>query len=184
LLPFGARLEFGFLSRFEKKTMKKIDLGQTIQILANVGVIAGIVFLAIEVRTNTATNQLAVIDGVSSRWVQLLGQPIVNSDFAAVLAKKESGEALGAAEEMQWFSWINQWEAHADYVFDLFASGVISKEDFRRRFQGFRDFATNDLVRADFESRYSFERRGIGRDFPIFLLGTDAEFEEILQTYD
>lgn len=33
--------------------MKKIDLGQTITILANIGVIAGIVFLAYEMRQNT-----------------------------------------------------------------------------------------------------------------------------------
>ena len=32
--------------------MKKIDLGQTINILANVGVIAGIVFLAFELQQN------------------------------------------------------------------------------------------------------------------------------------
>ena len=32
--------------------MKKIDLGQTITILANIGVIAGIVFLAVELRQN------------------------------------------------------------------------------------------------------------------------------------
>jgi hypothetical protein len=32
--------------------MKKIDLGQTIQLLANLGVIAGIVFLAVEARQN------------------------------------------------------------------------------------------------------------------------------------
>ena len=32
--------------------MKKIDLGQTITILANMGVIAGIVFLGIEIRQN------------------------------------------------------------------------------------------------------------------------------------
>ena len=32
--------------------MKKIDLGQTITILANVGVIAGIVFLAVELQQN------------------------------------------------------------------------------------------------------------------------------------
>ena len=34
--------------------MKKLDLGQTIQILANAGVIAGIIFLAIEIRQNNA----------------------------------------------------------------------------------------------------------------------------------
>ena len=33
--------------------MKKIDLGQSITILANLGVIAGIIFLAIEVQQNT-----------------------------------------------------------------------------------------------------------------------------------
>jgi len=33
--------------------MKKIDLGQTVAVLANVGVIAGIIFLAIEVQQNT-----------------------------------------------------------------------------------------------------------------------------------
>ena len=35
--------------------MKKMDLGQTVSILANVGVIAGIVFLAVEIRQNQAT---------------------------------------------------------------------------------------------------------------------------------
>ena len=34
--------------------MKGINVGQTIQILANVGVIAGLVFLAIEVGQNQA----------------------------------------------------------------------------------------------------------------------------------
>ncbi len=38
--------------------MKKIDLGQTITILANIGVIAGIVFLGIELRQN---NELLVV---------------------------------------------------------------------------------------------------------------------------
>ena len=32
--------------------MKKLDLGQTITILANIGVIAGIVFLGLEIRQN------------------------------------------------------------------------------------------------------------------------------------
>jgi len=34
--------------------MKRIDLGQTIGILANLGVIAGIVFLAVEIGQNQA----------------------------------------------------------------------------------------------------------------------------------
>jgi len=41
--------------------MKKIDLGQTITILANVGVIAGIVFLGIEVQQNSTQIERATI---------------------------------------------------------------------------------------------------------------------------
>ena len=35
--------------------MRKFDLGQAIQVVANVGVLAGIVFLAVEVRQNQST---------------------------------------------------------------------------------------------------------------------------------
>jgi hypothetical protein len=38
--------------------MKKIGLGQTIQILANLGVVAGIIFLAFELRQNTTASRL------------------------------------------------------------------------------------------------------------------------------
>ncbi len=41
--------------------MKNIDLGQTLTILANVGVIAGIVFLGIEVRQNSTQIEQATI---------------------------------------------------------------------------------------------------------------------------
>ena len=51
--------------------MKKIELGQAITILANVGVIIGIVFLAIEVRHASDATRLQTIEGVSAGWFQL-----------------------------------------------------------------------------------------------------------------
>ena len=49
--------------------MKKIDLGQAISILANVGVIAGIVFLAVEIQQNTSAirsqSSIAVNDSLA-----------------------------------------------------------------------------------------------------------------------
>ena len=44
--------------------MKRIDLGQLIQILANVGVIAGIAFLAFELRQNTIASRAAAYQGL------------------------------------------------------------------------------------------------------------------------
>jgi len=51
--------------------MKKIEIGQAITILANVGVIIGIVFLAIEVRNASNATRLQTIDSVSAGWFQL-----------------------------------------------------------------------------------------------------------------
>jgi len=45
--------------------MKKIDLGQAINTLANLGVIAGIVFLAVEIRQN---NELLAADASFNRF--------------------------------------------------------------------------------------------------------------------
>ncbi len=47
--------------------MKKIDLGQTITILANVGVIAGIVFLGFEMRQNTVAVQSEASHGIQEQ---------------------------------------------------------------------------------------------------------------------
>lgn len=49
--------------------MKKIDLGQGAQILANIGVIAGIVFLAVELRQNKKT-------GVEPRFSKRIFEPM------------------------------------------------------------------------------------------------------------
>jgi len=47
--------------------MKRIDLGQTIQILANIGVIAGIVFLAIEVRQANNAVKSSTLQAIAER---------------------------------------------------------------------------------------------------------------------
>ena len=56
--------------------MKKIDLGQTIGILANVGVIAGIVFLAVELRQNNEllATQITATQAASAVTVSALDQ--------------------------------------------------------------------------------------------------------------
>ncbi len=48
--------------------MKKIDLGQSITILANVGVLAGIVFLGIEIRDSNTQAQIATLQDVTDQF--------------------------------------------------------------------------------------------------------------------
>ncbi len=81
--------------------MKKIDLGQTIGIVANIGVIAGILFLAVELRQN---NNLMIDEAERARaesrrqsWALLAD----NGELAAIMIKERDGEQLTAAEEFQ-----------------------------------------------------------------------------------
>jgi len=50
--------------------MKKIDLGQTITILANLGVIASLVFLGMQVRQEAAASRAATFQQLKDSWVQ------------------------------------------------------------------------------------------------------------------
>ena len=74
--------------------MKKIDLGQAITILANVGVVAGIVFLGLELRQN---NQFL---GAESRYNLLQNRHnvhlmvIQDDDVADLLVKARTEQEL------------------------------------------------------------------------------------------
>ncbi len=94
--------------------MKKLDLGQTMTILANVGVIAGIVFLGIELQQN---NELLAAqarrDQLDARAVTL--ESITeNSELALLSFKLENGEELTPLEQHRFEAWaVNnfiQWE--------------------------------------------------------------------------
>ena len=67
--------------------MKKIDLGQTITILANLGVIAGIVFLAVELRQNNALLQAQSRSDQNDRIISNVEAVYQNTDLATAVAK-------------------------------------------------------------------------------------------------
>lgn len=86
--------------------MKKIDLGQTISILANLGVLAGIVFLAIEVSQNQATleeqtrlNALSGREAASESFNNIRTLLLENPDLMQIWNKGNAGDELTAIEE-------------------------------------------------------------------------------------
>ena len=81
--------------------MKKIDVGQGVAILANLGVIAGILLLTLELRQNNELMSIqAQATAVSLRtevWRPTLEQP----DIAPLLLKDQRGEELSGEEELR-----------------------------------------------------------------------------------
>lgn len=79
----------------------KINIGQALQGIGNIGVILGIAFLAVEVRESTKATRAGVIDNYQNRWVEL-DLSLQNAALAGAWAKAiEHPEELTTAEILQ-----------------------------------------------------------------------------------
>ena len=75
--------------------MKKLDFGQTITILANVGVIAGIFFLALELRQN---NELLVAQTSYAQFNVERERRMIRVEHSDLVEKVVSGQPMTGAE--------------------------------------------------------------------------------------
>lgn len=80
--------------------MKKLDLGQMISILANIGVIAGIAFVAYELRQNNEFLQAQARESVHERRTSINLLPTVTPELASTIDKYDSGQPLSGAEQL------------------------------------------------------------------------------------
>jgi len=96
--------------------MKKIDFGQTIQILANVGVIAGLIFLAIEIAQNNELLQAEARRSQLDAWVNDYSGIVDNADVSRIVFAMNLNNGEGLSDEDKWrYSWwvrrmLNRWE--------------------------------------------------------------------------
>ena len=87
--------------------MKKVDLAQILTILANVGVIGGLVFVGLQLRQE---RQIALAEGTDDaaarnlEWVQTV------ADNAEVWRKGISGELLSETETLVYAEMVSAWE--------------------------------------------------------------------------
>jgi hypothetical protein len=109
--------------------MRKIDIGQAIGILANVGVIAGIVFLAVELRQNNdslaAQARLGELQARTARFRLTLN----NADLAEIQFKAIAGEPLTALERQRYFEFILYSFMHWRWEYEEFQSGRLADLD-------------------------------------------------------
>ena len=119
--------------------MKKIELGHTITILANIGVIAGIVFLAIELNQNTQQLALELRWQVNQRIVDNNRDLMGANPLPAFIKSVTDPEEL-TFDEFQVavalvFNFLNVWEDH----YFLYQAGLIADEEWK-------DFVREDIT--------------------------------------
>ena len=141
--------------------MKKIDFGQAIGILANVGVIAGIVFLAIEIRTSTEINRIAIQQNLSGNWLLINSQIASDADLAALIEKAFSGEELQAVEAQQFGAYVREYVTQSNMMLKLYDQGLITEDEVRSAFRATRDNASNNRFRQEIEAMRNERLRGL-----------------------
>ena len=107
--------------------MKKIDLGQAITILANVGVIAGILFLAIELQQN---NDLLSAQARAARIelkTDFEGSLYQNAELAEIIARAHANDELTEAEEIRLLWLGRRMLTSFQYVYNEYQQGMIEE---------------------------------------------------------
>ena len=109
--------------------MKKIDAGQMITILANLGVIAGIVFLAMELRQNNNLLASQARQNILEARAAYQQNVAVNAGGLADILQKAQSQELSATERFRlnvhWSLVLQNWES----IYQEVLSGPLSESD-------------------------------------------------------
>jgi len=111
--------------------MKKIDFSfsQTVAILANLGVISGIIFLAYELRQNNQLLEAQAREAMLERRTDANALVASNSDLAAIMAKAQAGESLTPAENVQLSALNRRILASWEWQFGEYQRNVLAFDD-------------------------------------------------------
>ena len=111
--------------------MKKIDLGQTIAILANIGVITGIVFLALEIRQNSDLLSSQTRFNNVQNQLSLAMMLVEDSQLNELVARASSGESISRDESLRLRQMVivvlNIWE----YEYREFEDGRLARDELK-----------------------------------------------------
>ncbi len=137
--------------------MKKLDVGQTIQMLANVGVLAGIVFLALEIRQNSYAVQAQSRAQIASDAADHLMRIAENPQITEIYIRANDGEELSEVEQWQLLYWLQSRVRRWENIHYQYRQGLYSEEDYVGNRTAWRGALSSQSARQHWEqNRDSF----------------------------
>lgn len=129
--------------------MKKIELGQTVTILANVGVLVGILLLAYELNQNRQMMQAQTRNAIAESLSNMLVLQGSTPEYLAMSVKQQAGEALTPEEELMYaLNQIAYWR-YRENVYYQYRRGLFEEGEYLgQREVWLRAVNTNDRSRS------------------------------------
>jgi len=106
-------------------TMKRKNLGQAINTAANLGVIAGIVFLAFEIQQNSELMRVQINQARADAAMVSNAQTFESAFIPEILVKIDQQEMLNAEEWIRYLSYFRSMNRNQDNVLSQHGAGML-----------------------------------------------------------
>ena len=151
--------------------MKKIDLGQTLQLLGNLGVLVGILLLVYELAQNREMTRAQTRNSVAEMLVILLGAEYGDQEMAEIQVKHSAGQSLTPVERFRFQLLQQAYWRYRENVHYQYRNGLYDEDEYLAlREVWLRDLDTDELRRAIYCGRRNVSPRA-------FIVEMDAVME-------
>ena len=131
------------------------------EVVGAIVLIGSLVFLALEIRTNTESNHIAIFENYGSNWIEMHGQIAVNRGLAELIDNAYSGKELDSIEARQFTSWVFQRVSQSNQMLRFYDAGLISEYEAGRAFRHIREQAQHPRFRQEIETIDSARLKGL-----------------------
>ncbi len=132
------------------------DLLETAGVIA---IVASLIFVAQEIRTNTESNEIAIEQNYSSNWLTINSVIAENHDLAELFEKALAGEEMNRAEARQFDGLVSMYLTQSFHMLRLYDQGLISEGEVRQAFNAVRGYAERGRFRVEVEDVGDERRR-------------------------
>jgi hypothetical protein len=121
-------------------------------LVANVGVVVGLIFVALEIQTNTESNLIAIRQGYSANWMDINAEVAGNGELAAIIEKADSGGALTPVENRRFERFVSMYLTQVLMMLNLYDQRLISTTEVVGAFRSIREHARYARFRQSIEA--------------------------------
>ena len=134
-------------------------LNSWLALIANLGVIAGIVFLGFEIRQSSTSIETAAYQDLIGRIVEINMATATDEELTTVVRAASAGGELSDSDGFRYRIYLVSWIRHADLAYFLYERGVITEERLRSTLSPLTTILANNRAKEiwlTLKSRESF----------------------------
>jgi hypothetical protein len=118
--------------------MNREELKDMFDIIGIAAIVASLIFVAFEIRTNTASNKIAIEQNYSANWLEINAALAQNNDLAEVYEKGLAGEEMTRSEARQFDGIVSMFLTQSFHMLRLYDHDLVSEAEVRNAFRALR----------------------------------------------